>query len=76
MPVLFKSGSKPKTIDVHDSDEETHAERLPASLLQTALEVVAIGDLKRNPRAAKKHSAKKISLLSQNMEQFGFIKLL
>lgn len=72
MPVSFKSRNKPRTIDVHDSDEETHDERLPANLLQTALELVAIGDLRRNPRAAKKHSSKKISLLSQNIYKFGF----
>lgn len=72
MPVLFKSGHKPKTINVDDAEDVTHAERLPANLLQTALELVAIGELKRNPRAAKKHSAKKISLLSQNIDKFGF----
>lgn len=72
MPVSFKPSRKPKTIEVDDCDEEIHDERLPANSLQTSVELVAIGELKRNPRAAKKHSAKKISLLSQNIEKFGF----
>lgn len=72
MPVLFKSGHKPKTINLDDADDETCGESLPGKPPHAMVEQVAIADLKRNPRAAKKHSAKKISLLSQNIDTFGF----
>lgn len=72
MPVSFKLSSKPKTIDVDDTEDETRGERIHVNSSRAIVEQVAIADLKRNPRAAKKHSAKKISLLSQNIDRFGF----
>jgi len=72
MPFLLKSGRKPKTINVGDVEDETPVERPRGGSPHAIVEQVAIGELKRNPRAAKKHSAKKISLLSQNIDRFGF----
>ena len=46
--------------------------RLDARIRAECIEVVAIGDLKPNPRNAKKHPEQQIALLQKNFETFGF----
>jgi DNA modification methylase len=85
MPVRFKAEPKrPATvIHVDDPDETLEPDRdrplpldkrirLDARIRVECVEIIAIDDLKPNPRNAKKHPDRQIALLRDNFEQFGF----
>ncbi len=75
MPVTFGNAMK-KIIHAHVVDE---VEEVPANERQeldvrikaTKIECVPMGQLKPNPRNAKKHPSRQIALLVENYEQFG-----
>jgi hypothetical protein len=72
MPVSFKNAVK-KLIHAHVVDEAPANERqeLDVRIKATEIECVPIGQLKPNPRNAKKHPSRQIALLVENYEQFG-----
>ena len=47
-------------------------DRLNQRIKATEIEFVSVASLKPNPRNAKKHSDRQISLLAENFQQFGF----
>jgi hypothetical protein len=75
MPITFKNAMK-KIIHAHVVDE---VEEVPANERQEVdvrikaikIESVPIGQLRPNPRNAKKHPPRQIALLVENFEQFG-----
>lgn len=75
MPVTIKKAMK-KIIHAHVMDEAEEAsanerQELDVRIKATRIECVPIGQLKPNPRNAKKHPSRQIALLVENFEQFG-----
>jgi hypothetical protein len=74
MPVAFKNAVK-KLIHAHvDEVEEKPAnerQALDVRIKVKNIEFVPIGQLKPNPRNAKKHPHRQIALLAENYERFG-----
>ena len=75
MSVTIKKAMK-KIIHAHVMDEAEEApanerQELDVRIKATRIECVPIGQLKPNPRNAKKHPPRQITLLVENYEQFG-----
>jgi DNA modification methylase len=73
MPVTVNNAKK-KIIHAHVDDEEapaTERQDLDVRIKATKIECVPLGQLKPNPRNAKKHSDRQIALLAENYERFG-----
>src|ERR1700733_2823319 len=75
MPVTFGNAIK-KIIHAHVVDEvdevpANERRQLDVRIKATEIECVPIGQLKPNPRNAKKHPSRQIALLVENYEQFG-----
>ena len=75
MSVTIKKAMK-KIIHAHVMDEVEEApanerQELDVRIKATRIECVPIGQLKPNPRNAKKHPSRQIALLVENFEQFG-----
>jgi DNA modification methylase len=73
MPLTINSLKK-KFVHVDDVEEVPEHEGLDKRIKATTIEFVPIGELKRNPRNAKKHSAEQIALLAQNYETLGVVQ--
>lgn len=78
MPVTFlsKKSPQPKIIEIPDevyppSDPLLEQDRSLLSTFNTRLERILLKDLKPNPRSAKKHPERQITLIAENMTRFG-----
>jgi hypothetical protein len=84
MPVRVRQPKLPSVIHVDDDADDVvvprHEQPLPldrrirldARIKAECVEMVAIEDLKPNPRNAKKHPDRQIAILQENFEHFGF----
>ena len=86
MPISFRRQPKLPPVIIHVEDDADdvvvprHAQPLPldrrirldARIKAEFVEIVAIEDLKPNPRNAKKHPDRQIAILQENFEHIGF----
>src|SRR5262245_19867351 len=64
MPTIFRNRSMTRL-------SEPESRKLLEQITDTAIEVVAIDALKRNPRNAKQHPERQILLIAENIRKFG-----